>query len=1291
MALTGLLSLLGSQPWLQRHCRQLRSPHAQPSLTVPPDHQPAYLGALWHTARRPILAVTPRLEDARRLHDQLLTYLGDAAPVFLLPEPEVLPFERLAVDARTANQRLAALAALANSAAAADREPAAAVPGRKDAAGRDDRGAPPLVVTSVAAALRLTLPPARAAGRHPMGENAGVSGGGALRQGGRVPSLDALLAAWVALGYRHEPQVETPGAFSLRGGILDVFPPNAELPYRIELWDDEIDTIRRFDPETQRSLTAADVDADTDTDANANAAVVAIIPAAEQLPYQVNAAAYDERRSRIDLSNCVPSAVARFQEELAALPEHPNAETLAFYNGLLNDNTLAEYLPADAILVLDRPEQLRREAEEAQARYEQQRAARQSRGELPYGFPPPHTDWDTFRRQAATPGIATVSLERWESPERPVAMQPLPDALAGLEHFAGDAAARLAAGGAVVAVSQHAGRLYELLNDAGVKCRLDDAIPARPRAGTVRLVAGSLRKGWQAAGAGAGSASAAALAVYSDAELFGVVKERRYRAPRRPRDLGEAVALSDLTPGSYVVHIDHGVARFAGATQLENAGDRREYLILEYADDDRLYVPTEQIDRLGVYVAANDAPPTLTRLGGSEWQRIKDRAQGAAREIAAELLRLYATRESVAGHRFSPDAPWQHDLEDSFPYVETPDQMRAIDEVKGDMETSRPMDRLICGDVGYGKTEVALRAAFKAVNEGMQVAVLVPTTVLAQQHYATFAERLAPYPVKVEVLSRFRTGKEQDAVVDAAAAGRVDIVIGTHRILQKDVSFQNLGLVIIDEEHRFGVAHKERLKQMRAQVDVLTLSATPIPRTLHMALAGVRDMSVIHTPPEARLPVKTFVAEDSGELVREAVLREMERDGQVFFLHNRVRTIHQTAEELSRLVPEARLLVGHGQMPESELEDVMVAFADRKADVLVCTTIIESGLDLPNVNTIIIDRADRFGLAQLYQLRGRVGRGDHRAYAYLLLPSQNEITEAAGQRIHAILEANELGAGFRIAMRDLEIRGAGNLLGADQSGQIHAVGLNLYSDLLRDAVAELQRQGGPGAGPQDAGAGAVDEPAAPPPRIDLPIPASIPDDYIAHLPARLAFYQQLAAVARRDRIAPIKAELQDRFGPLPPSVENLLAVTDLRCLGAAAGVEAMTGANDGIITVIFRQPVGDARPLLQNRMGPGIKVGRRDLEIRTAGDADYGIARLGRALRRVIAFITEMQEAITAAAPNPDPAPAAARNGIGVAAAASVNGAVNGSGNGSNNGNGNGAHPRPRRARRRTRQRSAAD
>ena len=1195
MALTGLLSLLGAQPWLQRHLRNLNAPNAQATLTIHSDHQPLYVASIWQLRQRPVVLIAPRLDDARRLHDQLLAYLGDDAPVYLLPEPEVLPFERLAVDARTGNQRLAALAALADAGQHPVRQ----------------RRTPPLVVASVSAALRLTIPPDLALGCHPAIESVGE-----LAKGQRIPSMDAMLTAWVQLGYRREPQVETPGSFSLRGGILDVFPPNAGLPYRVELWDDEIDTIRRFDPETQRSI--------------ADAESLNVIAAAEQLTDLCNPAVFDQRRSRIDLSPCSGPSVARFQEELSNLLTDPNPETLSFYNGLLNSHTLADYVPGDAILVLDRPARLAGEAEEQEARYEQQRAARQSRGELPYGFPSPTADWEAMRSQLAASGLATVDILRWGTDEDSRLVETLPDTLAGLDAFTNDVKARISNDGAVVAVSQHAGRLNELLYEAEIEASIVEELPARPRAKRVYIIQGALRKGWQVE---AGSSSPS-VAVYSDAELFGTVKQRSYRPPNVRRDLGDAVSLTDLTPGSYVVHIDHGVARFAGTTHLESAGDDREYLVLEYADDDRLYVPTEQLDRLGAYVAATDHAPTLTRLGGSEWQRIKERAGSAAREIAAELIRLYATRETVSGHRFGPDAPWQRDLEDSFPYVETPDQLRAADEVKTDMELSKPMDRLICGDVGYGKTEVALRAAFKAVNDGMQVAVLVPTTVLAQQHYATFSERLAPYPVKVEVLSRFRTPKEQAEVVDAAKSGAADIVIGTHRLLQKDVAFNNLGLVIVDEEHRFGVAHKERLKQMRAEVDVLTLTATPIPRTLHMALAGVRDMSVIHTPPEERLPVKTFVSEDSADLVREAILRELERDGQVFFLHNRVRTIQHVTEELQKLVPEARFTIGHGQMPESELEDVMISFANREADVLVCTTIIESGLDMPNVNTIIIDRADRFGLAQLYQLRGRVGRGDHRAYAYLLLPDNHEITETASQRIHAILEANELGSGFRIAMRDLEIRGAGNLLGADQSGQIHAVGLNLYSELLAQAVQELD---------DDAGASSTETP--PPPRIDLPVPAVIPTDYIAHLPARLAFYQRLTNIGDRDLIPALRADLQDRFGPLPPVVENLLAITDLRCLGASAGVESIAGGSDGIVTVIFRQPVGDARLALQNKLGTGIRVGRRDMEIRTAGDADHGLARIARALRRVVSFITEMQAALTAA--NPDqltPTPTANAN-----------------------------------------------
>jgi transcription-repair coupling factor (superfamily II helicase) len=532
------------------------------------------------------------------------------------------------------------------------------------------------------------------------------------------------------------------------------------------------------------------------------------------------------------------------------------------------------------------------------------------------------------------------------------------------------------------------------------------------------------------------------------------------------------------------------------------------------------------------------------------------------------------------------------------------------------MEQVKPMDRLICGDVGYGKTEVALRAAFKSVNDGMQVGLLVPTTVLAQQHYATFSERLSPFPIRVEVLSRFRTPKEQREIVEGLKDGAVDIVIGTHRLLQKDVEFKNLGLAVVDEEQRFGVNHKEQLKQLRREVDVLTLSATPIPRTLNLALSGIRDLSTMDTPPEARLAVKTFVSEYSDEVIKEAILREMERNGQLFFLHNRVKTIQQTAAHLAELVPQARILVGHGQMAESDLEDVMVAFSNGEGDILVCTTIIESGLDMPNVNTLIIDRADRFGLSQLYQLRGRVGRGDHRAYAYLLLPRGRRVTEAAEKRIQAILDASELGSGFRIAMRDLEIRGAGNLLGSAQSGHIQEVGLDLYSQLLQEAVRELQDG-------QDGPVPAAD-PVAELPRIELPLPARISEEYVSHLPTRLAIYQKLARVTERGQVPALRDELRDRFGPLPEETENLLVLTDLRALGGAIGLESVTHHGRAIVLAL-RSAVGGARGPLERALGPVAQVGNQQIQLSMRRLGEDWVGRLRRVLERILAFQQNLQ------------------------------------------------------------------
>ena len=684
----------------------------------------------------------------------------------------------------------------------------------------------------------------------------------------------------------------------------------------------------------------------------------------------------------------------------------------------------------------------------------------------------------------------------------------------------------------------------------------------------------------------------------TDAEIFGFIKQQRLLKKRlAPRHK----LFVDITPGDYVVHIEHGIARFAGVTMMSSDHIESEYLVLEYAGDDRLYVPTDQIDRVSRYIGASDRTPALNRLGTPGWWRTRQKVREAVESVARELLGLYAAREVVPGFAFSPDTVWQQELEASFPYVETPDQIAVQEEVKNDMSKAKPMDRLILGDVGYGKTEVAIRAAFKVVMDNKQVEVLVPTTVLAQQHYTTFSQRLGAFPVRVEVLSRFRSPKEQQAVLEGLASGTVDICIGTHRLLQKDVVFKDLGLLIIDEEQRFGVSHKEYLKKMRQDVDVLTLSATPIPRTLHMSLVGVRDMSTIETPPGERLPIRTYVAEYDDRLVREAILREIERNGQVFFVHNRVQSINFVADKVQALVPEARLAVAHGRMAEGELEAVMTDFTRGEIDVLVCTTIIESGLDVPNANTLIVNQADRFGLTQLYQLRGRVGRGANLAYAYFLYDKGKRLTPDAEKRLRTIYEATELGAGFGIAIKDMEIRGAGNLLGVRQSGHINAVGFSLYTRLLAEAVEELK------AG--KAGRPVEKAKRLPSPTIDLPLPAYIPEEYVYDINTRLGLYQRLTGISSAGQIEDMSQELADRFGALPREVKNLLYAVRVKLLAARAGIESIATEEGQIVLRLFEGMQFD-RQKLEPDLRDGIKFGLKQIRI------DF--KRLGKEWQRVL-------------------------------------------------------------------------
>ncbi|HEX6399312.1 MAG TPA: transcription-repair coupling factor, partial [Actinomycetota bacterium] len=693
-------------------------------------------------------------------------------------------------------------------------------------------------------------------------------------------------------------------------------------------------------------------------------------------------------------------------------------------------------------------------------------------------------------------------------------------------------------------------------NPTELASRLERAAAAGTRVVLVGRGPGSLRRAVEVLGdvpvetveaslAAGFDAAAANLAVVSEEDLFGSRRHTR-SAPRFTARRSDAVA-EDLEPGDHAVHRIHGIGRYAGVVRRALAGAERDYLVLEYAGNDKLYVPSDQVGMVARYIGGDT--PRLHRLGGSDWNRATTKVRRAVKDMAGELVRLYAARMASPGHAFGPDTPWQRELEDAFPHEETPDQLTAIDEVKADMEKAVPMDRLICGDVGFGKTEIAIRAAFKAVMDGKQVAVLVPTTLLAEQHFVTFTERYAPFPVKVAMLSRFLSDREQREVVEGVRAGRIDVVIGTHRLIGSDVSFKDLGLLIVDEEQRFGVGHKERLKRFRAHVDVLTMTATPIPRTLEMALTGIRQMSTVDTPPEDRQPVLTYVGSYDEGLALGAVRRELLREGQVFWVHNRVATIDRTASSLQRDLPDAEVVLAHGQMEEDQLERQMVRFWDRDADVLVCTTIIESGLDVPNANTLIVDRADMLGLAQLYQLRGRVGRSTERAFAYFFFPPSRELTEEAHERLATITRHQALGSGFKIALRDLEIRGAGNLLGAEQHGHIAAVGFDAYARILQQSVAELQ--GNPVEEEREL-------------RIDLPMKAFIPPGWVGQESLRLELYRRISLAPDHAELERIRTETVDRYGALPTEVETLFAVASLRVTCRALGVEEVSTWRDQV-------------------------------------------------------------------------------------------------------------------------------
>ncbi len=1153
---------LAAQPAIGSIAAALGRPGAYLRLApLPAATRAPVVAALARHHPAPLLFVLSSADVALRAADDLRQWLGPTRPIYF-PASDALPYEHTSPGSQVLSQRLRVLQSLAVW---------------RDGAGAS---APPVIVAPIKALMQPTLTPAELAeATLPL----------AL---GATHRPEALTRRLLDLGYRMAPTVEEPGELNRRGDLLDVWPSADELPLRIGFFGDEVESIRRFDPVTQRSETRLEA--------------VTIGPPHEIPLWRRELAV--ARIAALDHTGLRREARLEWEAALERLERGERFEGRAFYAPFYRQAmgaSLLDHLPPGTAILLSEAQFLARHAAEIHEQAEHGRARLIVGAELPPDFPRPYFLWDElFASAAPPPGCALADLSGSEAPTPDGAGESLPTGNLHFEPpelFGGqfrrlvhDIVARLVRGERVLAVTSQAARLQELVEEA-LQNGVADAAMARAR---FSVAHSALEGGWRL--------PALNLTLYTDCEIFGI-RQRRPLSERRKRAASaeeRAAFVRGLKPGDYVVHIEHGIARFEGLIRRVVGEIEREYLVLRYAGDDKIYVPVDQVDRVTRYIGAGDAAPTLTRLGTQDWERAKRKARAAVQDLAEELLTIYAQRQMKQGHSYSPDTDWQRELEEAFPYLETDDQLRAIGEVKRDMEQPVPMDRLICGDVGFGKTEVALRAAFKAVQDGKQVAVLVPTTVLAQQHFDTFRKRMAAFPVRVEMLSRFRLPKEQDAIVADLARGKVDIVIGTHRLLSNDVRFKDLGLVIVDEEQRFGVRHKERLKRLRAEVDVLTLTATPIPRTLHMAMAGIRDLSVIDTPPEERLPIKTYVAPYNESLVCEAINRELERDGQVYFVHNRVQSIYHVANRLRGLLPEARIAVGHGQLDERELERVMLDFFEGRYDVLVCTTIIESGLDVPNANTIIIDDATSYGLAQLYQLRGRVGRSANRAYAYLLYRQEKPMTREAQSRLEAIQEATELGAGFRVAMRDLEIRGAGNLLGAEQSGHIAAVGFDLYSRLLEQAVRQLKAsvdraapsgEAIPQVNLSEAASKLVISEkvlVSPLVTLDLPLTAYLPEDYIADPVLRVAMYQRMTEAQTVEEVRELRQELHDRFGKPPEAALHLLTWLQIKALALQAGVSSVVTAGDEFI---IRLPVleGAQRERLRRRFlrDQAVKVG----------------------------------------------------------------------------------------------------
>ncbi|TCN17667.1 transcription-repair coupling factor [Mesobacillus foraminis] len=1067
-----------------------------------------FLASIYEKTNRPVLVVTHNLLQAQKLYDDLAGLVGETN-VYLYPANELIAAEISVSSPELKAQRIDALNHWASK----------------------KQG----IVIAPMAGLRKILPPKEMWTKFQMNFSVGDD-----------IDLDKTLHQLVSMGYVRSDLVSAPGEFSVRGGIIDLYPLTAADPYRLELFDTEIDSIRSFSLEDQRSkekLTAISVGPATEyptEPANLEKMLAGLEDGLSKSLKKLK-----DEKAKNQLSQNI-------SYELEQLKNGQKPDQMFKYMSIAYDTpqSLLDYLPANGFVFIDEISRVQEMNESLNKEEAEWYTSMLAEGQMVHDLKVSHHLPELLQKSANPFVYMSLFLRHVPNtnPQNIINMSCKP-----MQNFHGQINVlkaemeRWKKGNYSVIFlgpdDERTQKLERVLEDyeiEAVKVKDTQLIPAR-----AQIINGSLNTGFEL--------PIQKIAVITEEELF---NKRTKKTPRRQKltNAERIKSYSELKIGDYVVHVNHGIGKYLGIETLIINGVHKDYLHIRYQGTDKLYVPVEQIDLVQKYVGSEGKEPKVYKLGGSDWKRVKSKVQSSVQNIADDLIKLYAEREASRGYAFSPDGDMQREFETSFPYEETEDQLRSIHEIKKDMENERPMDRLLCGDVGYGKTEVAIRAAFKAIADGKQVALLVPTTILAQQHYETIRERFQDHPINIGLLSRFRTRKQQNETIKGLNAGTVDIVIGTHRILSKDIKYRDLGLLIIDEEQRFGVTHKEKIKQLKTNVDVLTLTATPIPRTLHMSMLGVRDLSVIETPPENRFPVQTYVMEYNGGLVREAIERELARDGQVYFLYNRVEDIERKAEEISMLVPDARVTYAHGKMTENELESVMLGFLEGEFDVLVSTTIIETGVDIPNVNTLIVFDADKMGLSQLYQLRGRVGRSNRVAYAYFTYRKDKVLTEVAEKRLQAIKEFTELGSGFKIAMRDLSIRGAGNLLGAEQHGFIDSVGFDLYSQMLKEAIEERRPD--------------PEQKKRPSVEIDLEVDAYIPESYITDGHQKIEMYKRFRGLTSFSDIEELQEEMVDRFGDYPEEVESLLKIAELKIFAETAGVETIKQAKQEVVILL---------------------------------------------------------------------------------------------------------------------------